>query len=228
MRIAIIAAMDKEVALLLNLMPDHSEVEADGLKFRVGEISGKTISVAKCGIGKVNSAVNTYRLIKAFQPDLVINSGVAGSVDEQGKIGDVLVSDGIVYHDVWCGPGTLIGAADGFPQILTPDDSALKVLKRLGEGRDDFHASLIATGDIFVSEPEQVAAIKSKFPSAIGCDMESGAIAQTCMMTETPFIIVRVLSDRPGSGDNISEYKNFWSIAPEKTFEIVEQLIKEL
>ena len=70
--------------------------------------------------------------------------------------------------------------------------------------------------------------IKGKLPEACGCDMESGSIAQTCMMCGVPFVVVRVLSDMPGGGENISEYQNFWSEAPERTFEAVMKLIKSL
>lgn len=228
MKIAIIAAMDKEVKLLLNIMPAYEEHDAEGLHFFTGEIGDKSVAISKCGIGKVNAAVNTYRLIKHFSPDLVINSGVAGSLDADKKIGDVLVADSVVYHDVWCGPGTLRGAADGFEQKMLPDENAFRTAIHVGGDRNDFHAGMIASGDIFVSDPEIVRQITSYFPEAVGCDMESGAIAQTCAMLGVPFLVVRVLSDCPGSGDNISEYKNFWSEAPEKTFSVLEQLLKTL
>ena len=232
MRIAIVSAMRKELDLVLAQMRKYGECEEKDFGLftgYVGEIGGHDVLAMQCGIGKVNSALRTLRLIDDFGPDLVINSGVAGGVDESMGIGSVLVADRVAYHDVWCGPGTDPGAADGFPQKLESDRNAVEILRRIAEKEENpCRIGLIASGDKFISRPEEVAEIKAIFPEALGCDMESGSIAQTCMMCHTPFIVVRVLSDMPGGGENISEYENFWNEAPERTFEAVMKLITAL
>lgn len=227
MKILIIAAMQKELTLLLNLIVSPKEVSVEGHRCYIGQVGSHEVIAAKCGIGKVNSALATQLLIKNFQPDLVINSGVAGSVDESMTIGDILVADKVAYHDVWCGPGTLYGEADGCPLFFSPHimpDQILKNDKSIG----NISTGLICSGDKFITSPDEVMVIKHHFPDALGCDMESASIAQTCFKANVPFMIIRIMSDRPGGGKNIEQYENFWEDAPSKTFSIVKSLIEKL
>lgn len=228
MKIAILAAMDKELDLLLNLIPEREEITIGEHKYYVGHLRNHTVIAGKCGIGKVNSALNTYMMIQSLHPDLVINSGVAGGVDGSLGIGSVLIADGIAYHDVWCGPGTEYGAADGYPQILTPDSVVIATAERLFKADDNVKFGLICSGDKFISKKEEVDNIKASFPAALAVDMESASIAQTCVKCGVPFAIVRVMSDTPGAAENVSQYVNFWSEAPHKTFDCVARLLTSL
>ena len=225
MRIAILVAMDKELNLLLSIMPDNNIITINGRDYYQGEIGGKDIIAGKCGIGKVNSAINTYRLIEAVKPNLVINSGVAGGAGGGIGIGEVLIADKVAYHDVWCGPGTEYGAADGFDAYLIP---SAEIIEKCKGNINDAKFGLICSGDKFISKGEEVKEIASHFPEVMAVDMESAAIAQTCGLCNVPFLIIRVMSDTPGAGDNIDQYKDFWSKAPEKTFGIIEKVIEEI
>ena len=73
-----------------------------------------------------------------------------------------------------------------------------------------------------------MAKIKASYPDAKACDMESASIAQTCFACGVPFMVVRVISDTPGSGNNFSQYTNFFSEAPEKTFRVLEEILLRL
>ena len=229
MKIAVIAAMRKELDLLLTLIEDSHPVETEDLTFYEGRLNRHTVILAQCGIGKVNAALQTAKVLSLLSPDLVINSGVAGSIDASMPIGSILVADKVCYHDVWCGPGTLYGQADECPLYFEPYKAGIEVIGGF-ESRSDIHVNfgLLCSGDKFISSPEEVHEIKSHFPDALGCDMESAAIAQTCYKKNVPFMIVRVMSDMPGSGHNISEYQNFWNDAPKSSFEIVKNLILSL
>lgn len=227
MKIGILAAMDKELALLKPLLEEMTEVEIDGKVIYEGKIGKHQVALMKCGIGKVNAALNTYRLIKSYNPDLIINSGVAGGADRSMKIADVLIAEYAAYHDVWCGPGTEIGAADGFNCFLPTSDAILKIAhEKIDE--ESVRYGLIVSGDSFISKKEEIEVIKKNFPTALACDMESAAIAQVATENRIPFGIIRVVSDTPGEGENIEQYKNFWSIAPEKTFETVKKIVANL
>lgn len=229
MRIAIIAAMDKELRLILGQMKEYEEESANGVTVYRGRIGHHEVTAFKCGIGKVNSALTAYRVITEESPELVINSGVAGGTDESMHIGDVLVADRIAYHDVWCGPGTEYGAADGYPRYFRPNPKSLEVIEKLSADMDaNIRFGLLCSGDKFISTPEEVAAIKEKFPDSLGCDMESASLAQTCDLCRAPFLCIRVMSDRPGGGENISEYQNFWSEAPERNFAVIAALLENL
>ena len=75
---------------------------------------------------------------------------------------------------------------------------------------------------------EDLARIRSLYPEVGAVDMESAAIAQVCYLKDVPFACLRVISDTPGEGDNLSQYENFWSEAPEKTFAAVQSLLEML
>lgn len=227
MKIGILAAMSKELELLKPLVQDIKEIQADGRVMWTGRIGNHDVCLMQCGIGKVNSALNASRLLEFFSPDLVINSGVAGGADSSMKIADLLVATGAAYHDVWCGPGTSYGAADGFPVVLECNEKIISIAQR-NLGEEKIRYGLICSGDKFISTADEVKEIKSHFPEALACDMESASIAQVCMEKNVPFNILRVVSDTPGEGENISQYQNFWAEAPLRTFSAVETILTNL
>lgn len=222
MKIAIIAAMSKELALLLPMIESRSTVTANGMTFHNGHIGRHEIIASECGIGKVNAAVGTLTLIDCFHPDMVINTGVAGGTGAGASILDVVIADRIAYHDVWCGPGTEPGQAAGCPPFFS-----CPLPENFFEGLE-VKRGLVASGDIFVSRPEEVSHIKSIWPDAMAVDMESAAIAQVCHIKNVPFVCIRVISDTPGSADNISQYENFWTDAPAHTFATLTALLDRL
>ena len=224
--------MQTELSLVLAQMERHggySKTQSGKTETYTGRIGDHEIVAMQCGIGKVNAAMRTQRMLEDHRPDLVINSGVAGGVDASMRIGEVLVPDRVAYHDVWCGPGTKYGEADGFPLYFRPREQDLEVMKGIAAQSDDkVKFGLLCSGDKFISTPAEVEEIKSHFADALGCDMESGAIAQACAEEGVPFLVIRVMSDMPGGGENISEYRNFWNDAPEKTFKTVSDFIKAI
>lgn len=229
MTIAVIAAMNKEVKLLLQQIENYRENKFEDFSVYEGQLNNHRIFIAQCGIGKVNSALRTLKLIEIYKPDLIINSGVAGGLDAHMHIGDVLAADNVAYHDVWCGPGTQYGRADGCPLFFKPDNKVLDILRHANdEVTIPLKFGLLCSGDQFISSATEVKQIKSHFPDALGCDMESASIAQTCFLNDVPFAIIRVMSDNPGQGENISQYQNFWSEAPEKNFNILKLLIERI
>lgn len=221
MKVVILAAMDKEISLLINLLNQPQEKFISNIKVWEGSLNEKQVYVAKCGIGKVNSALNTYKLIQAVTPDLIINSGVAGGAGI--PIGTLLVAHSVAYHDVWCGPGTEYGQADGIPLFMTPSEAVAKIAEML-----NLRQGLICSGDKFISNSEEINFIRQRFPEVNAVDMESASIAQTCIMADISFAIIRVVSDTPGEGENISQYQNFWNEAPEKTFRTIKEIINRL
>ena len=221
MKIAIIAAMQKELDLLLPLIEHCSAVSANDYTFYTGSIGGRDIVAVKSGIGKVNAAIATLTLIDTFHPSLVINTGVAGGTGA-ARVGDVVVADRIAYHDVWCGPDTIHGQAAGCPRhfISTFSDNIFEGLH--------IRRGLVASGDIFVSKPSEVRHILDLYPDAVAVDMESAAIAHVCHLKQVSFLCVRVVSDTPGGEDNISQYENFWQDAPQHTFEVIDTVVARL
>lgn len=230
MKIAIIVAMDKELRLLLPLLADKSERDINTYRIYEGRIGSNQVIIMKSGIGKVNASLASAALIDNLRPDLVINSGVAGGISSDTHPLDVVVGRSTAYHDVWCGPGTIPGQAHGCPLLFAAPSRILSMeaLKETSEPSGRVLHGTIASGDIFISKCEEVKHIKSLFPGALAADMESAAIAQTCYLKGIDFIAIRVISDTPGSDDNITQYNDFWEKAPEQTFVILQHLLNEL
>ena len=225
MKVGIIVAMRKELALLLPLLQAPESQSIDGLEFHVGTMGNHQVVVMQCGIAKVNAAIGTVTLINNFHPDLIINSGVAGGADKSVNVGDIVVGDKVAYHDVWCGPESTYGAVQGLPLYYEADKHALQLVS------DDktVKKGLIVSGDQFVDSIEQVKIIKSHFPDALAVDMESGAIAQVCELRHVPFLSLRIISDSPGaSHNNTQQYNDFWEDAPVHTFHVLHDLLLKL
>ena len=219
--------MSKERDLIVPMLSDRKNRSYNGLEVIEGRVGKHEIVLAQCGIGKVNAALNTYKVITGFQPDLLINTGVAGGASMRTEIGDLLVAEYVAYHDVWCGPGTQPGVADGMDVFMECDPAIIRLAYSIMEG-NRLQVGLICSGDRFISEKKEVEEIRSLFPEVIAVDMESAAIAQVCTMESIRFNIIRVISDTPGSGRNIDQYKNFWMEAPEKSFKVIEQILTTL
>ena len=225
MKIGIIVAMRKELDLLLPLLKDSEESRMSGFEFHRGRVGQHDVMVMQCGIGKVNAAMGTLMLVNHFSPNFVINSGVAGGADKSVNVMDVVAGARVAYHDVWCGPESEVGRVQGLPLYF---EGAQKLLDLLPE-RDDIHKGLICSGDQFIDKMEDVNRIKGNFPDALAVDMESGAIAQVCYVCGVPFLAMRVISDSPGaSHDNTRQYLDFWTDAPQETFALVKDLIRQL
>ena len=225
MKILVLAAMTKEIELLKEILSNKTLEKYGKEEIWKGEIGNNTVYLAKCGIGKVNSALNTLLFSQFIHPDLIINSGVAGGAGT--PIGSVLVADKVAYHDVWCGPGTDYGQIQGLPLYLLPEKKILEIVDFSGK-EDRIIKGLICSGDKFISTKNEIDNIRNHFPDVKAVDMESASIAQTAILNNIPFAIIRVISDTPGEGENISQYKDFWTQAPLKTFHMVKSIIKNL
>lgn len=217
--------MGKELNLLLPLLDNTKSETIDGFTFHSGKIGNNDIVAMQCGIGKVNAAIGTLTLLNNFKPELVINTGVAGGASQDAHVMDVIVGSSIAYHDVWCGPGTIYGEASGYPLYFESD----KRFSSLIPERADIKRGLICSGDKFIASLEEVQTIQKAFPQVLAVDMESATIAQVCYLRKIPVLVMRVISDSPGaSKDNTAQYNDFWQDAPAHTFNLVQELLKQI
>lgn len=225
MTIAIIVAMGKELNLLLPLLSGTETKSIDGFTFHSGKIGNNNIVAMQCGIGKVNAAIGALTLLNNYSPELVINTGVAGGASQEAHVMDVIVGSTIAYHDVWCGPGTQYGEASGYPLYFESD----KRFTDLIPNRSNIKKGLICSGDKFIASIEEVQTIQKAFPEVLAVDMESATIAQVCYLRKIPMMVMRVISDSPGaSKNNTAQYNDFWQDAPAHTFNLVQDLLKQI
>ena len=221
MKIGIIVAMQKELALILPLLSDASTVSRGAITYHCGRIGRNEVAVMQCGIGKVNAAVGTVSLIDAFGPELVINTGVAAGAGNEVTVMDIVIADRLVHHDFWC-IGEEWGRVPGSPRFFTAQLPELKETSGIKRG-------LVASGELFISSKDEIDTIRGHFPEVMAVDMESAAIAQVCTMRGVPFMCMRVISDTPWcSHDNSQQYEDFWEAAPQKSFAIVREILSSL
>ena len=215
MKIGIIVAMEKELKQLRPLFPEDQVI------------------LQKSGIGKVNAALQTAKMISQYHPDVIVSTGCAGGNGDDINIQNVVVSNQLAYHDVYCGEAigpSVYGQVQGLPPRFEADPHLLaKALKlNIGLASPKVHPGLIVTGDWFVDSKEKMQEIISHFPEAKAVDMESAAIAQTCYLYNVPFISFRVISDIPLRDTHASQYHDFWNTTAEKSFQVTKNFIESL
>ncbi len=218
--------MQSEFNLVHHLIQNPSEITICSNQSTTGTIGDKNIILSKCGIGKVNSAIQTAEIIEKFNPDYIINSGVAGGIGKGIKQGDIVAGDNCLYHDVWCGEG-LWGQIQGLPLLFPANNHLIETIKKIDNNK--IKIGLICTGDQFITEIDRLNDIKKNFPNGLAVDMESASIAHVCYLRKIPFMSIRIISDTPGmEPDNTSQYIDFFADAPKLTFAILENLIEKI
>ena len=227
MRIGIIAAMSSEYKQVAQLLEDKTEHTEGIYTYTEGRIKNNTIILTQCGIGKVNAATGAVELIRTFQPDCIISTGVAGGIDRCLKVMDVVASQHIVYHDVWCGEGNTYGQIQGMPAQFEGNPTLFDCAMSL-DTETAIHGGLICTGDKFITDREELNVIKGNFPEGLAVDMESGAIAQVCHIYKVPFISFRIISDTPGAENHWEQYTNFWGEMADRSFGVTKAFLESL
>jgi len=220
MIIGIIGAMEAEINLLLSKMENVKTITHLNKTFYQGNLLEKEVVLVECGIGKVNAAVVTQAVINKFGADYVINTGLAGAIDSSLKVGDIVVSTDLVYHDVDAtGFGYQKGQMPGMETYFNADEKLIALAakeKAVKKGR-------IATGDQFISSSSERKAIWENF-KALCVEMEGAAIAHACLLSNTPFVVIRSISDEANENAKDAFALNL-DLAVKTSTEIVESML---
>ena len=210
--IGIIGAMEVEVAILKEKMEDVRIIKKASMDFYEGILAGKKVVVVRSGIGKVNAGICAQILADVFSVDAIINTGIAGSLNKNINIGDIVLSTDVVQHDM---DATGFGYRRGqIPQMpvffFNADDNlrrlAAEVCKEVNPDIQVFEGR-IASGDQFVCDQDVKNRIVSEF-SAYATEMEGAAIGQAAYLNEIPFLVVRAISDK-ADGSAQMDYSEF-------------------
>lgn len=230
MVIGIIGAMDEEVELLKTWMVvEHSETVAS-CTFYKGQLEGHDVVLLKSGIGKVNAALATSILHERYKPTHVINTGSAGGFAVDLKVGDLVISSEVRHHDVDVTAfGYEYGQVPNLPASYIPDEQLVETAEKAAKDIQDLQAvrGLIATGDAFMQDAERVDFVRGKFPQMKAAEMEAAAIAQVCHHYETPFVIIRSLSDIAGKESNVS-FEQYLETAGKNAATLIQKMIRDL
>ncbi len=218
--LGIIGAMDQEVAKIKEQMTEVEVISRAGMEFYKGILSGTEVVVVKSGIGKVNAAACTQILADYFQPEAIINTGIAGSLCAKIDIGDIVLSTDVLHHDVDAvNFGYPLGQIPGMDTLSFAADAELrrKVKEICETVNPDIHVyeGRIVSGDQFVSEKSTKDKIIS-WTQGLCTEMEGAAIGQTAYLNRIPFLIVRAISDKADDSATM-DYAEFEAKAIEHT-----------
>lgn len=229
--IGIIGAMEEEVAILKEKMEDVRIIKKASMDFYEGTLAGKKAVVVRSGIGKVNAGICAQILADMFSVEAIINTGIAGSLNKDINIGDIVVSTDVVRHDMDAtGFGYRKGQIPQMPVFFFNADERLRKLavKVCSEVNPDIQVfeGRIASGDQFVCDQDVKDGIVSEF-SAYATEMEGAAIGQAAYLNDVPFLVIRAISDK-ADGSAQMDYSEFEKAAIVHSVNLTLKMLEEI
>ncbi len=212
-KIGIIGALEQEVATLKSLMEVKNIVKKAGRNFYEGTLEGTPVVVVQCGIGKVNAAICVQILADLFNVTNIINTGVAGSLNPALNIGDILISEKALQHDM---DSTPLGFEPGripdidvtaFPADKAMLETAVCACRRVNPDINVL-TGLVVSGDQFISSKEAKDKLVSVFHGDCA-EMEGASVAQAAYLNRLPFIVIRAISDKADDSAGDMDYPTF-------------------
>lgn len=229
--IGIIGAMEQEVAKIKEKMQDVTITSKACMDFYEGALEGKKVVVVRSGIGKVNAGMCTQILADVFGVEAVINTGIAGGLNNDVNIGDIVLSTDVLHHDMDAtGFGYKKGQIPQMDEFSFPADEnlrklAAKVCQEVNPEISVFEGR-ICSGDQFISDKGVKDAIISEF-GGFAVEMEGAAIGQAAYLNHIPFLVVRAISDKADGSANM-DYAEFEMAAIEHSVKLTVRMIQEL
>ena len=186
-----------------------------GRRFHAGLLHGTPVVLVLCCVGKVAAAVTAALLAERWQPRSLVFTGVAGGLGSGVRVGDVVVGDTLLQHDMNASPlfpryevpltgrsrfdaDAALSAelAAATSTVLAEPDHFGDEARALGVVQPALHRGLIISGDRFVCTAADSAALQQALPDALAVEMEGAALAQACHDLGLPFAVLRTISDR--------------------------------
>lgn len=224
----ILGALDQEIEALLARAVIDSSLHWGPFSLHIGSLEEQQVCIVKCGVGKVLSAMLTQHLIDKYSPRALLFTGLAGALNPDFEIGDIILASDCVQHDLDASP---LGFKRG--QIPYTDIFSLECDKRLLNSAQTFksdeiniHVGRILTGDQFISKSAE---ISHHYLTSELCgdavDMEGASVATVATLNQVPFLIVRTISDK-ADGESPENFNNFLPLASKHAAEIVSHILR--
>ena len=227
-KIGIIFAMEEELDAFLEKVEKYRKKKIFDLTFYQCQYLDKELVLVESGVGKVNAARSTQMLIDHMKVDTVFNIGVAGAVDKDVSVLDVVIGESLVQHDFDI---TVFQHEKGFipniGSVYIPADEELVQLAQTIETESTVHTGVIGSGDIFCSEKAMGEKICRKF-NALCVEMEGASIAQVCFLCKVPFLVIRSISDSLEVDNNQFTYEEFLEISSKRAADYLDKLIQRM
>ncbi|MET0265301.1 MAG: 5'-methylthioadenosine/adenosylhomocysteine nucleosidase [Duganella sp.] len=228
MRLGIISALAEEQHGFIEALQSPSRQFYGMREYTSGKLWEIDAVCVLSRIGKVAAAMTASILVEKFGVTHIVFTGVAGSGDGEVQVGDIVVADSLVQHD--------IDASPLFPRFEVPLTGLsrfatdLKLTERLALAAASVapvHRGLIASGDQFIGRLTQIQALKTALPDLLAVEMEGAAVAQVCFELGIPFAVVRTISDNANDDAAVDFMHFIKTVASRYAFQIIENFCKQ-
>ena len=222
--IGIIGAMDEEISVISSEIKNLTVYDINNMKFYKGKIYNKDIVLVKSGIGMVNASITTTLLFKEFGVDKILFSGVAGSLNRNVNVGDIVIGDSLLEYLFDATEfGYDIGTIPRMDTSIFRSDILLNKIKNILKN-DNIYYGKILSGDKFVSNLSEKEKLGEKF-NALAVDMESASVAHCAHVLGIEFAIIRSISDSLNSS-SVMEYTEFVNLAANNSKDVILKILK--
>lgn len=241
--LGLISALKQEQAGIIDAMRDTQLINRGMRDYVTGKLWEIDCTCVLSRIGKVAAATTVATLIERFKVTHILFTGVAGSADPGVAVGDIVIAESLIQHDMNTSPlfprfevpltgvsrfpsdkylsDLLIDAACGFiiedlQQVINATDRA-----SFNINTPKVHQGLLASGDEFITNRERLTDLKNAIPEVLAVEMEGAAVAQVCFEFGMPFSIIRTISDNANE-DSPKDFMQFIDhIAAQYAFNII-------
>ncbi len=230
-KIAIMGAMPEEIAPILEKLDNYKTIKYADNEYYEATYNGVEIVVAYSKIGKVFSTLTATTMIQHFGCDILLFSGVAGGINPNLKIGDLIVASKLSQHDLDITAfGHPMGFVPGGSVFVEADKDLIELSKEVAkELGKTVQEGIIATGDQFIHDEKIKDKIVKHF-NADALEMEGASVAVVCNSLDIPFFILRAISDTADTDASFSFDKFMESsaiISAEFIMKMVEHIVDE-
>lgn len=219
--VGVITAMTVEAEGIIAEMTETKEITVGAVKFVTGKLKNINCVVSVSGVGKVFAAICAQTMILTFKPDVIVNSGIAGTLTKELSVCDAAIATTLVQYDMDTSAiGDPYGMISGINMIHLPTDEKYSaLLEEAVKETSDCRVlrGTIASGDKFIADRGEKEKIAAAF-GAVACEMEGAAIGQVCYVNSVPCCVMRAISDGEGAE---MDYPVFRSIAADRAVKMI-------
>lgn len=203
--ILIQGAMDIEVQYIIDLLKDKKLIQIAEYEFYEGTINNIKIVVSKTLVGTINATIATSIGIEKFNPDIVINQGIAGAHKEDLHIGDIVIGEKCCNINSFKMPIKSKGeGSNPFEWELNKrakdiQQANLKLVdlvekSLISNTKNKIYRGILGSGDVFNREYDRISWINDTFNN-LSEDMESIGTYSVCNKFKVPCIGIRIISN---------------------------------